>query len=246
MSYGVFQNEFCSDDNGCLIHIESTEEMAARWMENHCIPGGLKYYTVEELPEIEPSHVVREEDIDLGYIWELENGLFVVLNLDGDEATLSLRLHKSDIAALDRTGITVYADDEGEYDWDAILGECEEKMEDCGWAKPSRGLRFCVSEYITKIDSQDCEIGGVDEYSYWYDTLDEAIAAKEKFMESMKCELASHFPCARAKEKGHVCVEAWNIEKGEKMSDAFDQLSDSEKEKMNAANENTEICGRDL
>lgn len=130
MSYGVFQSEFCGDDNGCLIHVESTEEMAAQWMKNYCIPGGLKYYTVEELPEIEPSKVIDEEDVCDGYAWLLENGMWVVLVVEDENATLSLRLHKGDSAELDSTGITVYADNEGQYDWGAILEECEEKMED--------------------------------------------------------------------------------------------------------------------
>lgn len=114
-------------------------------------------------------------------------------------------------------------------------------------------IKFCVSEYNCKIDSHDNEIGGIDEYQYWYDTLDEAIAAKPRFINTMESELASHMWCARKREKGHVCVEAWIVDEDDEDKDliemieqAWEHLSDEEKEKLNLANEITDIWGRDL
>lgn len=133
--YGVFKHEFCSNDRGRLIYID-TEKEAERWMTGHCIPGGLVYYTVEQLPEVTPSRVVREEDIELGYIWELESGLFVVLNVDRDEATLSVRISKGDEWWLDEAVFNADTEDDGTYDWDSILNECEEAMELAEWVLP--------------------------------------------------------------------------------------------------------------
>lgn len=244
--YGVFKKKFC-DDCGQLIYANDTEEIAEHWMTGHCIPGGLIFYTVEQLPEVKPSRVVREEDIELGYIWELENGLFVVLNVDGDEATLSLRMSKDDEWWLDEAVFSADTEGDGSYDWNFILLECEETMEHCGWILPREGIWFCVSEYSCKIDSKDNEIGGIDEQEHWFDTLDEAIASKERIMDSMKSELASHLSCAKVKEKGRVCVEAWVFDKrGERVGNAWEHLSDEEKEKLNQANEITDIWGRDL
>lgn len=108
-------------------------------------------------------------------------------------------------------------------------------------------IKFCISAYWCKLDSKGHEIGGINESVYWYDTLDEAIAAKPRFINTMESELASHMWCARKREKGHVCVEALIVdEDGDALDDAWEHLSDEEKEKLNLANEITDIWGRDL
>lgn len=108
-------------------------------------------------------------------------------------------------------------------------------------------IKFCISTYWRKLDSKGNEIGGINESVYWYDTVDAAIADKPKYYEQMKSELASHLPCARKREKGNICITPWFVnDDGDALDDAWGQLSDDEKIKLNLANEITDIWGRDL
>lgn len=128
--YGVFRCRFCEDEV-TLLDFKPTEEAAAKVAEK-LFPGGLTYYMVRPFMITFPSKIKHTTDAYNGYVYHLENGARVEVEVytDSDYVALSLIVGEHTLD-WDRFGLDDSEPDE--YDWDYIAKESERTMEEMGW-----------------------------------------------------------------------------------------------------------------